>query len=219
MKEEIVLQAVPRTVTGKKVNQIRREKWVPMVVYGPGFEPEIYQARHSEFDRVLSLAGMTTLVSLQVEGQKGPYSVLVRDIQRDVLTDALVHVDLYRVSMTQKISTEDPVEFVGEQPPLVISGEAMTLTLLSHVEIECLPGDLVSSLELDLSSLQSMEDVLQVSDLSVPENITILTAADEVLVRLTHATRIQEDEEEELEVETEIGEVEVITKGKTEEEE
>jgi large subunit ribosomal protein L25 len=163
---------------------------------------------------------MTSLVSLQTKGRKEPHSALVRDVQRDVLTDAPLHVDLYRVSMTQKITTEVPIEFAGESP-MIAEGQAMLLTLMDRVEIECLPGALVSSLAVDLGLLQTMDAVMLVKDISVPEGIAILTAGDEAVARLAFATRIEEEEEEEVEevlVEA-AAEVEVISRGKAEEEE
>jgi large subunit ribosomal protein L25 len=218
--EEIILTAVPRTVTGKKVKQIRREGWIPLVVYGPGFDSESYQANSREFNQVLDDAGLTSLVTLQVKGQEEPYKVLVRDIQRDVLTDELLHVDLYRVSMTQKITTEIPIEFVGIAPGAQTL-EIMVLTIMDTLEIECLPGDLVSSLELDISPLETLDDVLTVADLDVPEGITVQAEPHEVVARLTYAAREleEEEEEEELPVEIAADEVEVIAKGKEQEEE
>jgi large subunit ribosomal protein L25 len=221
LTEEITLQVFPRTVVGKKVKRIRREGWVPMVLYGSGFTPEIYQASTFETNRALSAAGMTSLISLQIEEKKEPLTALVRDVQRDILTDALLHVDLYRVSMTQEITTEVPIELVSESPA-VAEGIAMVLHLLDRVEIECLPGDLVSSLELDISPLQNVDDALHVKDLSVPEGITVLTDGEGVIVRLAHAVRLpeeEEEEEEELLVEIAADEVEVISRGKEEEEE
>lgn len=219
MKQEIVLHAVLRNVVGKKVKQIRRQGWVPLVLYGPGFEPELYQAKVFETGRVLAKAGMTSLISLQVEGLDEPYNVLVRDVQRDVIADTLIHIDLYRVSMTQKLTTEVPLEFVGT-PPLVKAGEAMLLTRVDRVEIECLPADLVSALQLDIEALQTMDDVLLVRDIPVPESITILTDGADEVVRLTFAVREEVvEEEEELLVEIAPDEVEVIARGKVGEEE
>jgi len=217
LAETVVLHAVPRTVTGKKVKQIRRQGWIPLVVYGPEHEPAPYQADDFEMGRVLASAGMTSLVSLEVEGQKTPFSVLVRDIQRDVLSDALLHVDLYRVSMTRKITTEVPIELVGHASGL--TADTMLLTLLDRVEIECLPGDLVSSLELDLGSLKHVDDVLTVSHLAVPAGIAVLAEGNEPIVRLAHATRLPEGEEEEGLFPIAADAVEVIGRGKTEEEE
>lgn len=220
MTEGITLRALPRTVVGKKVEKIRREGWVPMVLYGPGSEPEIYQANDFEARQVLATAGMTSLISLQVEGRPKTYRVLVREIQRDILTDAVLHVDLYRVSMTQKITTEVPIELVGESSAAA-QAEIMLLTFMDRIEIECLPGDLVSSLELDVSSLQNVDDVLHVKDLPVPKGIALLADGDAVVVRLSYATRVLEEEEEEEELVTEIAadEVEVVSRGKAEEEE
>jgi len=213
----ITLQVSPRTVVGKKVKQIRNDGWVPLVLYGPEFEPKIYQAAISETNDVLKMSGLTSLITLQIEGQKKSERALVRDVQRDVLTDELVHVDLYRVSMTQKISTEIPIKHVGESP-LVVQGEAMLLTIMDRIEIECLADDLLSSLEIDLSALEDMDDVLLVKDLQVPEGVTLMAEEDDVVARLTYAFREEEEEEEEealLEVASD--EVEVISKGKEEE--
>jgi large subunit ribosomal protein L25 len=221
LTKDIMLLALPRTVVGKKVKQIRREGWVPIVLYGPDFESEIFQANGFEIKRAVTAAGMTSLISLQVEGRQEPYKTLVRDVQRDLLTDALIHVDFYRVSMTQRITTEVPIELIG-RTPLLAQGTVMLLTLMDRVEIECLPGDLVPSLELDVSLLQDIDDVLYVKDLSVPEGITILSNADGTVVRLAHATRLEEEVEEEEEVlpeEVAADGVEVIARGKTEEDE
>ena len=218
MTEEITLHVVPRKVVGKKVKRLRREGWVPLVLYGPGFDSEIYQANALETSRVLAAAGMTSLVSLKVKRRKTPYRVLIRHVQRDVLTDAPLHVDFYRVSMTQKITTEIPIELIGESPALA-QADLMLLTFMDRVEIECLPGDLVSSLPVDLGLLQSMDDVLTVKDISVPEGITILADEDEAVARITLASRMEEEEEEEVPIEIAADEVEVIAKGKAEEEE
>lgn len=218
MTDEITFRVVPRTVVGKKVKQIRREGWVPLALYGPGFETELYQATEFDVNQMLAAAGMTNLISMQVEGGKKPLQALVREIQRDVLTDALIHLDLYRISMTHKLSTEVPIELVGESP-LVVQGEAMLLTLIDRVEVECLPGDLVSSLELDISPLQSMGDSLLVKDLAVPRGIAVLADDDEVVVRLAHAFRVEEEEEEEILEEVAADAVEVVSRGKEEAEE
>jgi large subunit ribosomal protein L25 len=220
LTKDVMLFALPRTVVGKKVKRIRREGWVPIVLYGPDFESEIFQANGFDTNRAVTAAGMTSLISLQVEGRQEPYKTLVRDVQRDLLTDALIHVDLYHVSMTQRITTEVPVELVG-RTPLSAQGTVMLLTLMDRVEIECLPGDLVPSLELDVSQLQDLDDVLYVKDLSVPEGITIRSDADGTVVRLARTTRLEEEvkEEELLPEEVAADGVEVIARGKTEEDE
>jgi large subunit ribosomal protein L25 len=218
LKKEITLHAVPRTVVGKKVKQIRREGWVPITLYGPGFEPEVYQTNAFETVRVLAQAGMTSLISLQIEGRKEPQNVLVRDIQRNVMTDNLIHVDLYRVSMTQKLTTEVPIELVGKSPAAA-EVDVMVLQLVDRVEIECLPADLVSVLEVDISLLKSMDDVLLVKDIPVPEGIAILTDGNEAVARLTFVARVAEEEEEEApSVEITADQVEVISRAKVEEE-
>jgi large subunit ribosomal protein L25 len=159
-------------------------------------------------------------MELTIEGEQGTRMVLARDAQYDVLSDALLHADLYEVDMTEKLQVDVPLSIVGE-PRLVQTNEAMVLQVLNEVQIECLPGDIVQSIEVDVSGLEDFNDALHVRDLSLPETIEVLTPADELIVRL-QAIQIEEEEEEEEEIlfgEVEAGEVEVIQRGRAEDEE
>jgi large subunit ribosomal protein L25 len=216
--DQIVITAQPRSVTGKKVKLLRREGLIPLVVYGRKTEPINIQAVEFDTNRAISSAG-GQLMSLQIEGEDAPRAVLARDIQRDVLTGAYMHVDLYEVDVTERLQVEVPVVLVGEAH-LASIGEAVMLQVLNAVHIECLPTEIMQSIELDASKLVEFSDALYVSDLSLPEGIDVLTPADEMIARLQAIQEEEEEEEEELLFgEEEPGEVEVIQRGKEEEEE
>jgi large subunit ribosomal protein L25 len=119
--------------------------------------------------------------------------------------------------MTEKVTAEVNIVFVGE-PPAVQQKDVMLLQGADSVEIECLPGDLIHSIEVDLSNLE-IDDVIYVKDLQVPDNVTILTDGDELVAKVQPLYIPEEEEEVEERVEVAPEEVEVIAKGKEEVEE
>ena len=215
--EQFELKAEKRTIVGKRVKALRREGLVPAVLYGPKTEPTPIQFDGWELQRVLARAGGTNLISLRIGDAGKPKMALAREVQRDAISNELYHVDFYQVVMTETVAAEVNIVLVGE-PPAVQQKEFMLLQGTDSVEIECLPGDLIHSIEVDLSGLE-IDDVIYVKDLQVPDNITILTDGDELVAKIQHLY-IPEEEEEEVEEWVEVApeEVEVIAKGKEVEE-
>jgi large subunit ribosomal protein L25 len=215
--EQFELRAEKRTIIGRRVKGLRREGVVPAVLYGPKTEPIPIQCGERELQRILARAGGTNLISLKIGRARKPKMALAREVQRDVITNEVYHVDFYQVVMTEKVHAEVNITLTGE-PPAVQQKEFMLLQGTDSVEIECLPGDLIHSIEVDLSSLE-IDDAIYVKDLQVPDNITILTDGEELVAKVQHL-RVEEEEEVEEEVlEMAPEEVEVIAKGTEVEEE
>jgi len=214
--EQVELTAEKRTVTGKQVRQLRREGWVPGVMYGHGFEPVPLQFEERSLAHILSRVGGSQLVGINVKGDKQPEMALVRDVQRDPIRGNFLHVDFYRVRMTERLTAEVPLVVVGESP-VIEAREGILLQGISAIEVECLPGDLVDAIEVDLSDLVEIDQGVYVRDLAVPAGIDVLTDVDEMILRIVplEAEEIEEEEEEELMPGVE--EVEVITEAKEEE--
>ena len=214
--EQVELTAEKRTVTGKQVRQLRREGWVPGVMYGHGFEAVTLQFEERSLAHILSKVGGSQLVGINVKGDKQPEMALVRDVQRDPIRRNFLHVDFYRVRMTERLTAEVPLVVVG-QSAVIEAGEGILLQGISAIEVECLPGDLVDAIEVDLSYLVEIDQGIYVRDLAVPTGIDVLTDVDEMILRIVplEAEEIEEEEEEELMPGAE--EVEVITEAKEEE--
>lgn len=212
--EQIELTAEKRTVLGKQVKQLRRQGWVPAVMYGHGFDPVPLQFEVRDLRHVLSHIGGSQLIRIKVKGQEQPEMALLRDVQRDPIHGALVHADFYRVMMTERLTAEVPLAIVGESP-VVEQKQGILLYGLSTVEVECLPGDLVDAIEVDLSDLSEVDQALYVRDLAIPAGIEILTDPDEVIARVVPLKAEEEEVEEELVPGAE--EVEVITEAKPKE--
>lgn len=212
--EQIELKAEPRTLTGKHVKQVRNQGYVPAVVYGSHSEPTPIQVEGKMLHRVLAKAGGNTLIALQI-GNKKPVPTLAREVQRDIIRHNILHVDFYRVVMTERITAEIPLVLTGEAPAVEHGG--ILVHGLSTVEVQCLPGDLPSAIEVDLSSLSEFNDLVAVADLQVPASVTVLSDRDSVIARI-EAPRIVEEAEEIEEVEVPV-EPQLVGRAEAEEEE
>jgi large subunit ribosomal protein L25 len=201
--EQMELVAEERTVLGRQVKRLREDGWVPAVMYGREFDPMPLQVEELRLRKVLSQVGGSQLVRINVKGKKSPELVLVREVQQHPLRGHVLHVDLYRVMMTETLTAEVPLSLVGTTPMSQVT-DAVMLTGISSVEVQCLPGDLVDAIEVDLSALTEFDQSLTVGDLPVPDGIEILTEPDEMIVRVMHVRMaVPEPEVEELPLEEE----------------
>jgi large subunit ribosomal protein L25 len=206
--EKIVMKATRREVIGKQVKALRREGKLPAVIYGHGVEPTAITMDAHETNKVLSSVGSSTLITIDLEGEE--YSVLVRDRQRHVLRRHLLHVDFQALSMTETVRASVSLVLSEEEAPAVKSYGAMIITGVESLDIECLPGDLVDRIVVDISGLESIGDSILVKDLPVPEGFTIWDDPETMVVVATAPT-IEEEEEVEEDLELEEGaEPEVI---------
>jgi large subunit ribosomal protein L25 len=211
MPMQIELTAKPREIQGRRVKRLRSQGWIPAVVYGHHTAPRSLQVELKTLNKVLARAGESRLISLKVAGSESPQTVLVREVQRDILSRLPLHVDFYEVSMTEKLHATVPLHFVGRSP-LVASGDALLNEALTEVEVECLPADLPESIEVDVSRLTDFDAIILVKDLQVPPGVEILADPDEPVANLS-AVREQVVEEEAA-APAEAAEVEVVAKGK-----
>ncbi len=213
--ETYTLDAQARTITGKKVSQLRRDGLVPAVVYGSKIDAFNVQIPYRELQSTLLKAGGTNLISVVVDGNATP--VLAREVQRSVLRGEILHVDFLAVDMTQTIRAEVPVHIVGEAPA-VKNGLGVMVQLANTLIIEALPADLIDRVNVDVTKLKAVNDDIHVSDLDLGGKVTIIGEDDEMLVRIT--MEIEEEEEEEEGEGDEMGsaEPELIAKGKEDEE-
>jgi large subunit ribosomal protein L25 len=181
--ERVELPADSRDVRGKKVKQLRAQGLIPAVLYGPDTAPQAIQTEERPLVTALRQAGSTSLIDLTVDGEPEAYVVLARHVQRNPLTGRLLHADFYQVRLTEKVRTSPRLEFVGESPA-VKEGTGVMIFAMTEVEVECLPTDLVNSIEVDLSVLEDLGDSIQVGDLPIPSGVTILADDGQVVVNL-----------------------------------
>ena len=203
MSDRVTIVAEPRTVIGKKVKQLRRQGIIPGVVYGQS-EAVSIQMDQKTLRRALRVAGTTQLADLDIAGDSR--TVLVREIQQHLTRGDIFHVDFMEVDMESTITSAIELVMIGE-PGEETSGLGVVTLTMRNFDIECLPGDLVESFEVDISQIQTINDVIYVRDIAIPEAITLLTDENRVVARFETDKLV--DEEDEL-AETSADGVEVI---------
>jgi large subunit ribosomal protein L25 len=216
--ERIELTAQSRTVEKRGAKRLRRQGKVPGMLYGRGVGNIPLHMEAIELKRVLGQAGASQLIELRIDEASATQPVLAREIQRDVLSGEAIHVDFYAVSMTERITADVAITLVGE-PEAVATAQGILLQGANSILIECLPGNLIPSLEVDVSELE-LNSAIYVSDLELPGNVEVLADPQELVAQVV-PERLEE-EEEELEEELmleEPAEVEVIGRVREEEEE
>lgn len=216
MAENYTLEAQERTVVGKKVSQLRREGLVPVSVYGPKSQPVTLQIPYRPLQVMLMKAGGTRLIELSVGSKK--HTVIAREVQRDVLRGDILHVDFFAVDLKAKISIDVPIHFPNEAPA-VASKKGILITGPTTLTIETLPSNMISAIDVDVSELKEVGDAVFVRDLNLGEDITILNDPDEMIARISQTSAARSEEDAEAEAEAAAGEVEIIKKGKADEEE
>ena len=207
MMEQIELRVQKRSLVGKKTKRLRRSGLIPAILYGPRTEPISLQVKERDLRLALNRAGTNHLIALTLDEADEPRMTLAREVQRDVVTRSLLHVDFYEVVMTEKITADIPVTLVGESP-IVARNAGLLVRGIDSVQVQCLPSHLLESIVVDISVLEEMEQAVLVEDLEVDEFIEILTNPEEVLVKVL-PLRLEELVEEEVEA----AEVEVIGAG------
>ena len=198
------LAAEQRAVLGKKVKHLREQGIVPGVLYGNDIESMSLQFDEHDLIDFLSRVGGSQLISISIEDHDGPEMALLRDSQRDPITGQILHVDFYRVNMEERLTTEIPLTTIGESP-VDVAHSGILLQGVQAIEVECLPGDLVNEIEIDLSTLTEVGQGIYVRDLDVPPAIDVLTDSEEMVARLVPLAEeeaieelLQVEEEEEI---------------------
>lgn len=210
--DKVVIKADQRKVTGKQVGALRRQGLLPGVLYGRHLAPTPIVMNLREASRYLSTQSSSSLVTISLDGVE--HATLVREIQRDFIRGTYLHIDLQAVSLTEKLRTHVSIELVGSSPA-VKDLNGIVVAGLDEVEVECFPQYLPEKIIVDISSLAKIGDGLYVRNIVPPENVAILTHAEDMIAIVTLAGK-----EEEAEVAPVVAaeEPEVIEKGKKEEE-
>ena len=207
--ENIAINATKRTVLGKHTESIRQAGKLPGVLYGHNVETQSIEMAEKDFAKAFKSAGETTLVNLVVDGQARP--VLIHDVQRHYLNGNPIHVDFYAINMSEKVKVKIPLHFVGESPAVKALGGTLVKNL-SEIEVECLPGDLPHSIEVDISILETFENAVRVSDVKISDKVTIIANPEEVVVTVAAPRSEEEMKALDEKVEIDVTKVEGVVK-------
>ncbi|MBI4571671.1 MAG: 50S ribosomal protein L25 [Chloroflexi bacterium] len=185
---ELQLKVDPRQVTGRQVRALRRQGILPVHLYGKATESLSLQAETQRIQTLLRTAGRNAIIDLEIAGESEARPVVLRGIQRNPVTSELIHIDLFQISLTERLRAEVPLIIVGEAPAVYVHGGVL-LQALDHIPVEALPADIPSQIEVDVSLLEELESSVHVRDLPIPDNVEVLAEGD-LLVAKVEAPRI-----------------------------
>jgi len=191
--EKLMLRARKRDVFGKKTRFLRRQDITPAHLFGRNLKSLSLQCNTVELKHIIAQTGTTRLLSLNIEDDKQPRSVFIREIQRDNISGQLLHVDFYQIRKSEKIKADIPIVFFGEAPALKEKGRTLTHGVTS-LSIECLPDKLPPQIDVDLSPLEEKDQTIYIRDIAISPDITLFTDPDQMVVKVSevHVEKIEE---------------------------
>jgi len=186
----VLLKAKTRDKASRKAHSIRKQGFIPAVLYGAEIKNLSIEIDKKEFEDVYREAGESSLISLEIEGKK--FSVLIHQIARDPIAGEFLHVDFYHPSSKKKVEAEIPLIFEGEAPAVKELGGTLEKALQT-IEVKGLAQDLPREIKINVENLKTFEDRILIKDLEIPERVEILKNSDEIVVHVTPPGKVAEE--------------------------
>jgi len=184
------LAAKHRSITGKAVSHLRRDGMLPAVVFGHGLESTSVSLDAHEFEQLRRRTSANTLVDLSIDGKKSQ-PVLVHGVQLHRVTQRPLHADLFLVRMTEELTVDVPLVATGESEAVKTQGGTL-LHPLEHVRIKALPDHLPTSIQYDIASIATFDDVIRLRDIEIPSDVTLLNDPEEIVAKVI-PPRVEEE--------------------------
>lgn len=216
---ELTVEVEKREASGTNANRrLRAGGQIPAVVYGGGLESFPIQVERKKVRQLVRSGGDNAVFQLRLAGTKDSRHAMIRDLAIDPISRQIIHIDFMRIDMSEKVNVRVAIELEGEPYGVKTEGGMLDF-ILRDVEVECLPGNIPSSIHLDVSELKIGEHV-EAGDLTLPESVELIEDETRVIVSVSHAKVVEEETEEDegLLIEAETEEPEVIGKAKEDEE-
>ncbi|OGZ68655.1 MAG: hypothetical protein A3D44_04035 [Candidatus Staskawiczbacteria bacterium RIFCSPHIGHO2_02_FULL_42_22] len=188
----INLSANIRITVGKKNASLKAAGKVPAVVYGPGVKNASLEIDEKEFKKVWLKAGESSLVELVIEGEKEKRPVLIHEIQRNPVSDKIIHVDFFQASLKEEVEVAIPLVFEGVSLAEKDLGGTLNKNIL-EIEVKALPQNLPHEIKVSIESLKTFEDHILVKDLVLPLNVTALKNPDEIVASVLPPQKVEEE--------------------------
>lgn len=177
--EQINLTLIERD---KKENpgHIRKKGMIPGVVYGKHMDPSIVSLDYKEFGKAFFKHSISSFINILSDGNglNGKLAV-IKEIQKDPVTEKVIHIDFHEVSMNEKIEIEATIHFNGKAEGVKLGG--ILEPIMRHILIKGFPKDIIDTINVDVSGLK-VGDIVHVRDLSLPEGVEVMADMDSPVV-------------------------------------
>ncbi|MEN9647825.1 MAG: hypothetical protein RLY57_629 [Candidatus Parcubacteria bacterium] len=207
----ITLNVSKRNISAP-LKELRASGFIPAVYYGPKQECTPVAIKETDFMKVWKQAGESSVVVLNDEA--GSHECLIQDIQKNAVTDRIIHADFYVLEKGKKVAVKVPLEFVGVSA--AVKGGGVLAKVMHEIEIEAQPSALPHHIEVDISVLETYENQIHASDLKLPAGVTLAPDVNpEEVIALVDAPKEEKEEEA---APIDLSAIEVEKKGKKDEE-
>ena len=207
----IKLNAKLRKEIGKKTKILKDNGRIPAIAYGPGEKNTLIDLDYEEFRKALQQVGESSLISLQVEGEKKEKLVLIHDIQKDPVSEKFIHIDFYQASLKQEIEIAIRLVFEGVSPAVKELGGTLVREI-QELKVKALPQNLPHDIKIDISVLKTFEDEILVKDIKLPAEVKVMRNPEDTVALVVPVQKIEEDLEKP--IEEKVDEVEKVVKEK-----
>lgn len=177
---KVQLNAQARSENDGRAGKVRAAGFIPAVIYGFNKASKNVKVKKYDFLKIFAVAGEFNLLDLSI-GEAAPVKAIIKDVQRDGLSGAVIHVDFYQVDMAKKIKAQIPLNFTGETRAVKELGGTLVKNMAA-VEVECLPGDLVSHINVDISVLADFDQFIRLHDLVLPTGLALVQETNEAVI-------------------------------------
>lgn len=192
MDLELTLDA--REAQGKANKRLRREGFVPGVVYGKGEDSTNVQVEAKTFEVLYRAAGKTSVVKFRLPGASRATSGFIKSVQRHPLSGRALHVDYYLVNLKVEMEVDVPLIFIGEAPAVEATGGTL-LHNMSSIHVKALPTDIPHEIVVDVSVLKSLDVAIHVRDLNLNRDLVTVMTDGETQVATVVPPRVEEEPE------------------------
>jgi large subunit ribosomal protein L25 len=207
MSNQLELAVEERTVFGKQVKRLRQQGIVPANMYGRHQQSVSLQVNSQALQKLLSSGGAKVILSLKV-GNQPPVQALIKQVHHNPCRGEIIHVDFFRVKATDTLKTSVNLHFINEPSAGSLNGGSVLRTM-NEVMVECLPADLPPGIQVDLSGLLDVGDVIRVGDLPVGPGVTILTDHNEIVAVVHRQVSVEDTDGDDGKASPEISESEI----------
>lgn len=184
-QKSYVLNVNSREISNRKaISNLKEKNNIPAVIYGNNFKNINISVNLALFEKIVKDAKSSSIIDLVVD-DKDHFDVLCQSVQTDY-TGKIIHADFYKVNKDQELETEIQLDFIGEAPAKKLG--FTVLLQLDSIGVKCLPKDLISSVQVDLSNLTKVDDSIKISDLILPKGIKVLENPNET-VAVVHESK------------------------------
>jgi len=194
----IKLPAKIRKEMGRKTSALKESGRIPAVVYGHKIKNVLLDIDYKEFQKVYNKAGYNSLIEMKIEGEKEPKTVLIHELQKDSVSDKVIHIDFFEISAKEEVSVKIPLVLEGVSLAVKDLGGTL-IKNIAELEVKALPQNLPHEIKVSIESLKTFGDHILVKDINLPKDVKVVAKPEEIVVSVAAPAKVEEELAKEIE--------------------